>query len=248
MLDDVRRDKILTYLKTNVSATVKELASALYVSDATIRRDLTEMQNLGLLKRSHGGAVLLEPADEISIFVRMTKNVKEKELAATNALRHIPVDFKTVFLDCSSTILALGQRMNLSDKTVMVNNLQTAMQLSKVRGINLLIPGGNIMSTGVSVTGSWTNTLISEFRFDLMLASCAAIDTQNAYETSIDQRETKRTAFERSAYRILIVDHTKFPKHETYVFEKLSAFDLIVFDSLTEADRAALQGLPVVCS
>ncbi len=247
MLDSARQDKILSYLKNNVSATVKELAAALYVSDATIRRDLTEMQSLGLLKRSHGGAVLLEPADEISIFVRMTKNAKEKELAATNALKYIPTDFKTVFFDSSSTILALAQRMNLSDKTVMTNNLQTAMQLSRVKNINLLIPGGVIATAGASITGSWTNTLLSEFRFDLMLSSCAALDPQNAYETSIDQREVKRTAFEHSSRRILIADHTKFPRRETYVFQSLSAFDQIIFDTLTEKERDSLRGLPVFC-
>lgn len=247
MSDSTRQDKILSYLKHNISATVKELAAALYVSDATIRRDLTEMQSLGLLKRSHGGAVLLEPADEISIFVRMTENAKEKELAATNALKRIPTDFKTVFLDSSSTILALAQRMNLSDKTVMTNNLQTAMQLSKIKGINLLIPGGVIIKTGASVTGSWTNTLLSEFRFDLMLTSCAAIDERYVYETSIDQREVKRTAFEHSSRRILIADHTKFPKKETYVFQSLNAFDEIIFDTLSEKDLEALKGLPVFC-
>ncbi len=205
------------------------------------------MQSLGLLKRSHGGAVLLEPADEISIFVRMTKNAKEKELAATNALKYIPTDFKTVFFDSSSTILALAQRMNLSDKTVMTNNLQTAMQLSRVKNINLLIPGGVIATAGASITGSWTNTLLSEFRFDLMLSSCAALDPQNAYETSIDQREVKRTAFEHSSRRILIADHTKFPRRETYVFQSLSAFDQIIFDTLTEKERDSLRGLPVFC-
>lgn len=248
MLDSTRQNKILSYLKHNTSATVKELAGALYVSDATIRRDLTEMQSLGLLKRSHGGAVLLEPADEISIFVRMTENAKEKEVAATNALKRIPSDFKTVFFDSSSTILALAQRMNLSDKTVMTNNLQTAMQLSKIKGINLLIPGGVIMTTGASVTGSWTNTLLSEFRFDLMLTSCAALDAQNVYETSIDQREVKRTAFAHSARRILIADHTKFPKQETYVFQPLNKFDEIIFDTLTEKQYDSLRGLPVYCS
>ena len=215
MLDSARQDKILSYLKNSVSATVKELAAALYVSDATIRRDLTEMQNLGLLKRSHGGAILLEPADEISIFVRMTKNAKEKEIAATNALKYIPTDFKSVFLD------------------------------TKIKGINLLIPGGVIMRTGASITGSWTNALLSEFRFDLMLASCAALDTQFAYETSIDQRDVKRTAFDRSTRRILIADHTKFPRSETYAFQALSQFDQIVFDTLTESERATLEGLPV---
>ena len=114
MLQNERQEEILKILKQNRSATVRALAQKLYVSDATVRRDLMEMQNLGLLKRSHGGAVLLENADEISIFVRMNENADEKERTATNALKYLPNDFETVFLDSSSTVLALAQRMDLS--------------------------------------------------------------------------------------------------------------------------------------
>lgn len=243
---NTRQDAILAYLKQHTSATVKELSGALFVSDATIRRDLAEMQNVGLLKRSHGGAVLLEAADEISIFVRMTENATEKELTATKALEHIPTDFQTAFFDSSSTVLALALRMNLSNKTIVVNNLQTALQLARIRDINLIVPGGNIAKTGVSILGSWTNTLLSEFRFDLMLASCAAVVGKDAYETSVDQREIKRTVFDRSACRILVADHTKFSKTGTYLFKELSAFDKIIFDRVDPAYRKALEGLPVV--
>ena len=163
MLSNTRQDQILNYLKKNVSATVKELAAALYVSEATVRRDLVEMQSLGLLQRSHGGAILLEATDESSIIVRMTEHAKEKGIAVSNALPHIPTDFKTVFLDSSSTILALAMRLSLVNKTVVTNNLQTVLQLSKIRDINLVIPGGNISLGGTSVTGSWTSSQLSNF-------------------------------------------------------------------------------------
>lgn len=244
---NTRQDLILAYLKKNVSATVKELAAALYVSDATVRRDLVEMQNIGLLKRSHGGAVLLEAADEISIFVRMTENAEEKAAAAAKALEVIPTDFSTVFFDSSSTVLALALRMNLTNKTVVVNNLQTALQLAKVRDINLIVPGGTIARTGVSISGSWTNTLLADFHFDLMIASCAAVVGRGAYETSVDVREIKRTVFDRSDCRIFIADHTKFDRSGTYLFEDLGAFDKIVFDRIDDRRRQAFEGLPVIC-
>ena len=247
MLSNPRQNQILTYLKKNVSATVKELSAALYVSDATIRRDLVEMQNLGLLQRSHGGAILLEASDESSIVVRMTEHAREKGITVSNALPHIPTDFKTVFLDSSSTILALALRMNLTGKTVVTNNLQTVLQLSKVRDVNLVIPGGNISLGGTSVTGSWTNSQLSDFHFDLMLTSCAAVIGDGALETSLDQREVKRTVFNRSDCKILLVDHTKFDKSGTYLFEKLSAFDRVVFDQLTDEQKLTLSHCPIVC-
>ncbi len=246
MLSNPRQEKILNYLKKNRSATVKELATALYVSEATIRRSLVEMQEIGLLRRNHGGAVLLEEADEISIFVRMTENAYEKEVVATKALKALRSDYRTIFLDSSSTVLALAQRMNLSNKTVVVNNLETALRLTRIKGINLIVPGGTIDTTAISITGSWANTLLSDFHFDLMLASCAAIIGRGAYETSLDQRDIKRTVFDRSKVRILVADHTKFTEEGNYLFKDLSEFDKVVLDEIPKDRLSDLKGLPII--
>lgn len=245
MLANERQNEILEYLKEKKSATVAELSRRLFVSEATVRRDLIEMQKLGLLERRHGGAICLETADEISIFVRMTENAGQKELAATNALKYIP-EFKSVFLDSSSTVLALALRLDLAHKTVMTNNLQTALQLSKISGINLLIPGGNILPASASVMGSWTNTLLKEFHFDLMLSSCAAVTDKAAYENSIEQRDIKRTAFAHSDCKILICDRSKLTKKGTYLYQPLTEFNLVIFDKLTDAERISFQGVPLI--
>lgn len=96
-----RQNEILRTLKESKTASVNALAKALYVSEATIRRDLAEMKSMGLIERSHGGAILPENAEEISIFFRMEKNANEKERAATKALPHIP-PFKSLFIDSLS--------------------------------------------------------------------------------------------------------------------------------------------------
>ncbi len=237
-----RHDQILAYLKEHDSCGVKELASALYVSDATIRRDLTEMQNLGLIKRNHGGAVLMEQADETSIFIRMAQNAKQKELIATKALPHLTAPFTTVFLDSSSTALALAQRMNLKGKTVVTNGIMTAQSLSR-RDINLIMTGGNLSQTGTSLVGSLTSRTLSEMKFDLALFSCAAIDGREAYESSLEQREIKRTVFERSKTRVLLADASKLTQSGAYFLSPLEQFDLVVFDCLSDEQRATLSGV-----
>ena len=177
-------------MKSEKNVTVHDLASRLYVCEATIRRDLTAMQRMGVVRRSHGGALIAEAADEISMFVRMNVNAKEKEAVAANALPHIP-DFKSLFIDSSSTALALAQRLDLAGKTVVTNNLQTALSLSRMEDINLIILGGNITLSSVSITGSWTARQLQSFSFDLMLASCASIRKRTAFEKTLDQREIK---------------------------------------------------------
>lgn len=225
-----RQNEILRKLKENKSASVSELAQELYVSEATIRRDLAEMKSMGLIERSHGGALLPENAEEISIFFRMEKNASEKERAATKALPYIP-SFKSVFIDSSSTALALAERIDLNFKTVVTNNLQTAIQLSKKPNINLILLGGSVHFNTNSATGSWTARQLADFSFDLMISSCAAIIGNEVFERSLEQKEIKRVAFERCKKRILLIDHTKFEAHGTYRLSDLKEYDLIVTDT-----------------
>ncbi len=224
-----RHNQILNLLKENKSAEVKSLAGKLFVSEATVRRDLTEMQKLGLIERSHGGAFLPDNAEEISIFVRMSKNAKEKERVATNALPLIP-EFRSVFVDSSSTALALAERMELGYKTVVTNNLQTAILLSKKPNINLILLGGSVQYNTVSATGAFTARQLEEFSFDLMIASCAAVSDGVALERSIEQKEIKLAAYKRSKKRMLIFDSTKYSEYGAYALGKLDDFDIVVTD------------------
>ena len=160
-----RQNDILKLLKEQKKAEVNELASALYVSEATIRRDLTQMQNMGLIERSHGGAILPENAEEISMFFRMERNANEKERAATKAIPYLPY-FQSVFLDSSSTVLALAERIELKHKTVLTNSLHTALQLSKIPNVNLILLGGSVQFNTNSAIGSWTARQLKDFSLD----------------------------------------------------------------------------------
>ena len=239
-----RQNEILKWLKENKSAGVNELSKALFVSEATIRRDLAEMKSMGLVERSHGGALLPENAEEISIFFRMEKNANEKERAATKALPYIP-SFKSLFIDSSSTALALAERLDLSFKTVVTNNLQTAIQLSKKPNLNLILLGGNVHFNTNSATGSWTARQLEDFAFDLMISSCAAVIGDASFERSLDQKEIKRAAFMRCKQKILLIDHTKFSAHGTYRLASLSDYDLVVTDTAPPAN-ADLGGAKII--
>ena len=225
-----RQNEILRLLKEQKKVSVTHLAKLFYVSEATVRRDLSEMNAMGLVERSHGGAILPENSEEISIFFRMEKNANEKEKVATKALLHIS-PFKSVFIDSSSTTLALAERMDFNFKTVVTNNLQTAIQLSKKPNVTLIMLGGTVQYNTISATGSWTARQLDDFRFDLMISSCASVLDGNSYERSLDQKEIKRAAFERSQKRMLLIDHTKFGAHGAYRLTELKNYDLVVTDA-----------------
>ena len=169
----------------------------------------------------------------------MEKNAREKERVATKALPKIPF-FRSVFIDSSSTALALAERMDLSHKTVVTNNLQTAIQLAKKPNINLILLGGSLQFNTNSTTGSWTTRQLLDFSFDLMLSSCASVQGGEVFERSLDQKELKRAAFKRSKHRVLLIDHTKFDAAGTHSHAKLTDYDLVVTDAPPPEDTPDL--------
>ena len=242
MIVNERHNEILNIIKSKRNVSVGELSALLFVSEATVRRDLTQMQRLGLIERTHGGAIATSGTEETSHFVRIVKNAKEKERIAQKALSRLP-DFNSVFIDGSSTALALAERMNLEHKTVFTYNLQTALQLSKKPNVNLIILGGAVHYNTASATGSWTARLVNEFRFDLLICSCSAVAGEEVLENSADQRELKQNALSRSACKILLVDHTKLERSAPYRTSLLSDYDLVV----TDQAPAGLSHLENIC-
>lgn len=230
MQHNERHEKILDYLREHKTARVNELARLLFVSETTVRRELEAMQSLGLAERTHGGAILHESADEISVFVRAKANPKEKEKLATTAQALLP-DFATLFLDSSTTALTLAGRLDLRRKTVVTDSLQAAMLLSKKSAITPVMLGGEVSYRSDSVTGSMTVRQLGEFRFDLMIASCAAVTEEGAFENSLGICEVKKAAFANSRKRILLADAGKFNRRGTYLLAPLDGFDFVVTDS-----------------
>ncbi len=221
-----RYNRIAEHLKENGRATVEELAAFLYVSPATVRRDLTAMQKLGMLKRTHGGAIHAESGEEVSIFIRMESDSEEKEEAAEVALAHLP-EFNSVFVDNSSTCFALADKMDLAYKTVVTNGLQLAQKLANKKNVEVILLGGSLRHNSNATNGSFAMNMLQSFRFDLMLSGGASVMEDGSYERSIETVEIKRSAFERSNIKILVVGKSKFNLKTLYRVAPLTGYDLI---------------------
>lgn len=219
-----RQNEILQYLKARKYAKIHELANGLHVSEATIRRELTEMKMLGLLERNHGGAIILETTQEVNMSVRQESNIEDKRATAAIALPKLP-NFKTVFIDNSSTAFYLALQMDFRHKTVVTNGLVLALELSKREDVNVVVPGGTL--NGDFFSGSYTTRSISNMYFNLMICSCAGITKSGTSEKSIEQSELKRQALLNSTNKVLLVGKTKFGNNEMYGTVPLSEFNAI---------------------
>lgn len=228
-----RYKSIEEYLKKQSRATVDELAKILYVSPATVRRDLTEMEKMGQIKRTHGGAVYNDNPDELNIFVRIENNVKDKDETANIALKHLP-QFNTLFVDNSSTCLTLLSKMDLAHKTIVTNGFQLAVMLEKKRDVKVIFLGGQIIYSSFSTIGSFATNMLNSFKFDLLLSGAAGIEKDGSYEQTLETMEIKKVAASRSEKKYLLLDKSKFNHSCLYKTLSLNDYDLIITNASDE--------------
>ncbi len=214
MLTLERQEEILAILKENTSATVEQLASELYVSGATIRRDLRIMEKQGLIKRSHGGAMLYKSSAEDSAFaLREQENTSAKRIIAHLASKLVS-NGDSVFLDSASTTGYLIPKLNAFDVlSVTTTGLKNALLLSETEHIKIYIAGGQILNHSNSILGSDTIDYISRMHADIAFMSCSGVDLENGFtDTSIEQTKLKKQMRKNARKVAILVDSTKFNK------------------------------------
>lgn len=214
MLSLERQEEILEILNKNKSATVEELASELFVSGATIRRDLRAMEKQGLIKRSHGGAMPFKSSAEESAFaIREQENTSAKRSIANLAVKLIK-NGDSVFLDSSSTVgLLIPMLNNFNYLSVTTTGLRNAMLLSQTSNVKIYIAGGQIQNHSNSIIGTDTMDYISRIHADITLISCSGIDLENGFtDASIEQAKLKQQMKRNSKKIAMLCDSTKFGK------------------------------------
>lgn len=226
MLTLERQEEIMDILRDKKSATVSKLAKSLYVSEATIRRDLTIMEKLGMLRRSHGGALLLDSTSEESSFaLRQQENTTSKHVIASLARRFIR-DGASLFIDSSSTVgMLLPLLTDFKYMTVITTGLRNAMILSQNSDVNIYIAGGHIQNHSNSILGSNTVEFISNIHADMAFLSCSGINQNGVItESNIEQSKVKQQMIKNAATTVLMCDSSKFGK--TFLCKEFTLDDL----------------------
>lgn len=148
MLAITRHQSILDLLQTQGTVQVSELSELLSVTPKTIREDLEKLEEKGLLRRIHGGAVSRsDQADPmLPLQIPNTKRSKEKEAIAVHALRYIRQD-DVIALDAGSTTLEIAKRLPNIPLTVLTNDLLIIRELMAKEQIRLVVPGDIAIGT-----------------------------------------------------------------------------------------------------
>ena len=175
MLEVERFEKIMEYLREKKTAPVNVLAKRLFVSEATMRRDLSELERKGLVKRLHGGAILLDGANqELPLYLRERQNTDAKRIISEKASHHI-VEGQTIFLDASSTAQYLIKYFeNYQNLTIITNGLKTAQELNSLSH-RIYCTGGLLLHNSSAYVGDFAADFVRNFNADIMFFSSRGV-------------------------------------------------------------------------
>ena len=237
----VRRQGLMTeYLLERGSVPIKELAEQFDVSLITIHRDLDELERQGVLMKLRG-RVTAKPSSffDSNVRYRLRAARKEKEALARFALRQIEPG-QSVMLDESTTALMLAKMLPEKAPLTVITNFSLVLdELDGVRGIDLILLGGQYLPALDAFGGAVCEAALSAVRADVLFMSTSAVSDCLALHQDQEIMRGKRAMMASSKRRILLVDHTKFDKVALHRLAHLRDFDLVITDTGTDSSELA---------
>lgn len=237
MFCEERQLKISNLLKEKSSIKVSELSNIFNVSESTIRRDLQEMEERGLLSRTHGGAIGIEKTNfELSFKEKEVKKYEEKFNIGKIAARMIE-DGDTIILDSGTTTLQLAKCIKAKNITVITNSIDIASELSQRKDIELIVTGGTLRLSTRAMVGPITEGTLKNFRVDKTFIGANGISIEEGITTpNIMEAHTKKEMMKVANKVILVADSSKFNQVSFAVICPIRAANTIVTSSdLNEA-------------
>ncbi len=226
-----RQQQILDLLEERSFLTVGSMAELTFTSPSSIRRDLTILQNLSLIKRTHGGASLLREVNQaVPLNSRMMQNVAEKRRIARLAATLLE-DGQSVMLDGSSTAgFLIPHIAKHREMIVFTNNMHTA-----INAINYGIPthciGGTSVNQSAVLSGSAAYHAAAEIYPDILFFSSKSLDRDGIIYDPIPEENYIRSIMLKNAKKsIFLCDSGKFDTRSLYRLTSIEAIDACVFD------------------
>jgi len=210
MLAGRRHELILRTLRSEGSATISGLADRLGVSHATIRRDLVQLDDEGLLRKVYGGASSVEERDDPFADVAAVRVAEKDAIAAACAA--LVADGETVLLDIGTSAHRVARQLRGRSLTVMTSSLAVLEELQDEESIQLVLLGGVLRRDYRSLVGFLTEDNLRQVHADrLFLGTSGVRPGGQVMDTTVVEVPVKRAMIAASDHVVLAADLAKFP-------------------------------------
>lgn len=245
MYAEERRLSILQLLKEKKRVEVAELAEWLRISPETVRRDLSELELQGLLKRTHGGALHVD-AQDAPLFrspnARRDVNVDNKRSIAQVAAAHVD-NGDVIAIDNSTTVGMMLQYIPAGHNlTIIAYSLNVVTEIAARPDCdwNCILLGGTVNFKQLSTYGLLANNSLANFKPAKFFLSCAGIDRDGQLtESNLDDAEIKCELLKRSRSVFLLADESKFGRVASVNQGTLDDVDVLVTNAGLPKEKIA---------
>lgn len=250
-LKEERQRLILEIVRDNQQATVSELNRRFDVSEVTIRRDLRELAERGELRRAHGGAIVATPAPPEPPVIQRTTRAEHCKACIGRAAAALVPDGDSIFIGSGSTTVYVARHLiDRKNLTVVTNALNVATELATAEGITVVVTGGMMRASELSLTGHITEQSLREVRIDKVIMGMQAISLEAGMTNDyLPEVMTDRTIIEMASDLIIVADHTKFGKVASAYIAPVEQITTLVTDPEIDAetlDRLEEMGIHII--
>jgi len=229
----------MAMLTDNRSVEVTELAKIFDVTEETIRRDLEKLEKEGLLKRTYGGAVLLESYNvDFPFEFRKATNMEGKKNIAAKLIAYID-DGDTLMMDSSTSTLQVAKLLRTKKNiTVITNSEQIINELKMFDNVKVISTGGTLRQKSFSWVGPIAERTLRKLNANKAIISCKGFDIKRGFTESNElEANIKRVMLEMSDKIFVIADHTKIDKAALVIIATLEDVDMIFTDRTFNKDQ-----------
>jgi DeoR/GlpR family transcriptional regulator of sugar metabolism len=238
-----RRNRILELLEKENRIKVAELSRAFCISEVTIRLDLTELENRGLLERIHGGAVVTGKAYyNMSMNEREKTNRDEKQRIAQTAASLIR-DGDTVIINSGTTSLyTVRQIKNKKNITILTNSAVIAHEAGLGNDANVILLGGSYNSGYSFSYGEDANSQLMKYKADKLILSADGVSCESGITTyHYQEADIDRKMIERVNKTIVVADFSKIGRESFAFVSSIQSIDCLITN--TDANENEINGI-----
>jgi DeoR family fructose operon transcriptional repressor len=233
-----RHEAILERARAQGRVEVGALAEELGVTVETVRRDLTALERLGVVRRVHGGALPVERLTlEPTLAARESQRSEQKQRIAERAVLEIP-DGGSILLDSGTTTVAIAGLLPHDKRfTVVTNSIAIASQLSERHDIEFMMLGGRVRRRTGAAVGPWTVDALRDMSIDVAFIGTNGFSVERGFTTPDQAESTAKRAMVTAARRVIVVsDSTKAGQVHLHRFANASEVAMLVTDTGLDDD------------
>ncbi len=227
----IRQTEILDLARAEGRVIVDDLAGRFSVTSQTIRRDLSELAEAGLVDRVHGGAVLRAGVSNIGYDERRRMNAEGKAAIGRACAALIP-DNSSMILNLGTTTEAVARELlGHRNLTVITNNMNVANILVANESCEVIVAGGNLRRADGGLVGDMAADFMAQFKVDFGVIGTSALDGDgDLLDFDASEVRVSRAILRQSRSRVLVADASKLTRRAPVRIASLVDLDTVVTD------------------